>query len=141
MKDKQKQTLFPIQIPTMRWIPRHRCVVCAEGNTPIAKRMTALTLMFLSFHKEVSSSARAAYFFVLSGQIFVMVLPRAIPTSIRSNVVLALSSSITSALGSCFVTQSSWVSTYSFFCANFFFFLIQAHFQTKIGGFSTFLCL
>lgn len=83
MQDKWKQALFPIQVQTEPRTSPPRCVVCAEDNTPIAKMMTALTLMFLSFHTDFSSSARAAYLFVLSGRIFVMFLPRAAATSIR----------------------------------------------------------
>lgn len=69
--------------------------------------ITVLTRMSFSFPADFSSSARRAYLFILSGQIFVKLLLRATATSLRSSVLLALSSSTTSAPGSCFGDSSS----------------------------------
>ncbi|KAG3257303.1 hypothetical protein H1C71_040411 [Ictidomys tridecemlineatus] len=102
------------------------CGLCKD-NSPPAKAIAVSTLMFLSFHTGVSSPARAAYLFVLSGQIFVMLLLRETATSIRSTVLLALSSSRTSALlwGDGFVSPALlrvaiFQRIFFFSCANIF---------------------
>lgn len=120
-----------------------RCVVCAEANTPIAKMITVLTLMFLSFHTDFSSSAREAHLFVLSGQIFVKLLLRTTATSIRSSVLLALSSSTTSALMSC-LCDSSYprVAMFQHILFSVLISFSQPTFKQKLVGFmATFLCL
>lgn len=120
-----------------------RCVVCAEDNIPIAKMITALTLMFLSFHTDFSSFARVAYLFVLSGQIFVMLLLRETATSIRSTVLLALSSSTTSALVCCFCDHSySRVAMLQRILCSVLISSSQPTFEQKLmGSVATFSCL